>query len=173
MSDGSFADHSNWPECRDPVDCNDPIPTPDSTSKLQPSTSSDLKEFDAAIFDCQDSTLALPNGESKFALTCGLNGVFPLMDSWPKCKPTSCAEIPVVEGFTSQNTAPVSIGDTVQYKCSTDGLVTDMGKTVTVSCTEDGTITFPESVTCREPIGQVSHQYLVLQQAAMWSSFKS
>ena len=150
LSDGSFVDHSNWPPCRDPLDCSDPIPTPDSTSKLESSLSTDLKEFDQAIFACP-SGLNLAHGPSQFSLTCGLNGQFPVVNSWPECKITSCA-IPTVDGFTAQKTGKIDIGESITYKCTDENLVSDQGKEVSLICNEDGTINFPESLTCREPI---------------------
>ena len=151
LSDGSFADHSDWPACRDPVDCLDTIPTPDPTSKLEPSTSTALKEFDAAIFQCP-SGLNLLNGKAEFGLTCGLNGIFPTVDSWPECQITSCAVVPTIEGFTASKSGPVNIGESVTYKCTDTNLVTDQGKEISLVCNQDGTINFPEGLTCRDPI---------------------
>ena len=131
LSDGSFADHSDWPACRDPVDCLDTIPTPDPTSKLEPSTSTALKEFDAAIFQCP-SGLNLLNGKAEFGLTCGLNGIFPTVDSWPECQITSCAVVPTIEGFTASKSGPVNIGESVTYKCTDTNLVTDQGKEISL-----------------------------------------
>lgn len=82
--DGTYADRTEWPNCREKVVCNDSIPIPSPTSGLANSTSTIAFEGDKVEYSCSNTTLKI-NGQDTFSLTCGINGRLPDPINWPTC----------------------------------------------------------------------------------------
>lgn len=159
QSDGTFDTSvmDSWPVCRPPVDCQSPTPPiPPESSKLLPTQSSVTLEFQVATYLCQEyyAMADYPNG---FPVQCGLTGLYSDPINWPSCQPTHCVldqGTPEISGFKTDHTdAPIQVGNSIFYKCETDGQVTDTARHHPfIQCQADGTLTSaPDSLpTCRE-----------------------
>ena len=126
-SDGSVTLPTPAPTCKVPVSCPTP-PTPPTSSKLNASASSNVAEYDSAIYTCINGyTLANVTASgvanNQFSLTCGTGGTFPTSPTWPTCQLQYCVTVPAVTGFTTTSLAPVFTGTAVQYTCATAGQV--------------------------------------------------
>jgi len=55
QEDGTFAAPDSWPQCREPMDCDDFVPYPSKESLLNDSTTVVEKEGQKAIYVCRDA----------------------------------------------------------------------------------------------------------------------
>ena len=150
--------NSNWYEgftCRDAVQCEDP-PEPDPAQNVKPSSSTDLKEGDKAVYECKDG-LAAFGGKTKFEFSCENDKAD---GKWSEddiasmyCYTDKCKTLPTIEGFKAVSQAPIDMGKIATYECSEEGHVHDEGKKLEITCLTDGTFKLPETVpTCRAPV---------------------
>ena len=156
--DGSFDIDAvdNWPVCRVPVDCTQDKPTPPESTHLLASQSTVSKEFEIATYLCKEH-YKLDTHPSGYKIQCGLTGVYPETIEWPECIPSHCPEdIPVINGFITLSTAPLPVGRTANYKCETEGYVTDLAKVHAFkSCNALGLLedaVSSDGLVCREAI---------------------
>ena len=126
-----------WPTilCRPPEDCETDLPIPEGSSKLQNSASTNVKEFDFAIYTCEETfTLEGVDFENvennKFKVECLKDGVYPHPQniSWPTCKPTVCPAdtIPSPTGLTTSASGNTLIGNSIDFTCATSGEVMEI-----------------------------------------------
>ena len=151
LEDGSFGTNpgDSWKSCRPPTDCETDLPIPEGSSKLENSASTNVKEFDFAIYTCEETFtlegVQFENVENnQFKVQCGLNGEYPVNITWPTCKPTVCPAdaIPNPTGLTTAVTGNTPIGNSIDFTCATSGEIMDSlsfaGKTFSVKCQENG-----------------------------------
>ena len=86
LSTGEYETRTEWPECREPVECKELPPLPDSESGLAETTSEVKKEGEDAIYTCSEPEYLVMGAKPEFKLTCGSDGFFPMLSEWPECR---------------------------------------------------------------------------------------
>ena len=86
LSTGEYEIRTEWPECREPVECKELPPLPDSESGLAETTSEVTKEGEDAIYKCSEPDYLVMGAKPEFKLTCGSDGFFPMLAEWPECR---------------------------------------------------------------------------------------
>ena len=126
---GEFTAISEWPGCRSALTCPT-IPTPPDDSYLV-ANSSEVLEFEYALFACQDGARFAENEaeveDNYWQLLCGANGEYAEEISWPTCIVENCTVLLEKEGYISATQMPIAVDEEATYQCQ-NGQVTDIGK---------------------------------------------
>ena len=106
-------------KCREPKSCKD-TPEPPAESNLDKSESTDLKEYDEAVFKCKDG-FVLESGQD-FKVKCETDGNFPETVSWPSCKEKKACDAnipapPEGSNLDKSTSSDVESLDHAVYKC--------------------------------------------------------
>lgn len=119
---------------------------PAAENNLQAAGVSSVKEFSSAEYACNaDGEYGSNPKLTSFSVECPSSGSFPLTGniSWPTCIVSNCLTIPTITGFVKESNGPIPVGNSVKYRCITDGQVTVDGPTQSMVCGAAGS--FPSS----------------------------
>ena len=133
---GKFDLPNPIPSCREPVLCENP-PLPAEESRLLASTSTGVKEWENAIYNCRLGTNLTTDN---FSLQCGSNGYYSKNPTFPVCNITACVDIPTPKtGYTTTQTL-VPVNDTLNFTCTDENKIPDHDKLdpVQLICNENG-----------------------------------
>ena len=72
-------------KCRDAVACTD-VPEPPGDKNLDKSASTNLVEYDEAVYKCNSGYTTDQGPDWEFKLTCQTGGAFPSSPAWPTCQ---------------------------------------------------------------------------------------
>ena len=135
--DGTF-DYPNgltdWPTCSAAQVCSGTVPTPPASSKFKAYVATQVKEFENAVFNCEDNMEIAP-GVSSFNVMCKKGGTYDT-PFWPTCVPVKCPITPPTDmAFSPQEPKP---GQKVTFTCSNTNKVTNLGKSIIRTCQNNG-----------------------------------
>ncbi len=140
---------------RSPKTCEAaPVPNRNIT-RLLPTHSTNVMEYQTAKYKCQEGSALIPasigNAAGELEIQCGYDGKYPETPAWVICTITHCLDSVNKTGYTISSSAPVPVNGTVNYTCSTAGMIAgNQTGPVSVLCQENGTLAYPDPFpTCR------------------------